>query len=62
MHKNFTLNVQRLASQSEDQCEERVLLLLGLQVDDGIFKKFPLPTNPPTNKAGSRDAIASKNY
>ena len=29
------------------------------QDNDGIFKKTL--TNPPTNKAGSRDAIASKN-
>ena len=28
-----------------------------IQVNDGIFRKF----HPPTNKAGSRDAIASKN-
>ena len=44
--------------------KQKVLLLL---VNDGIFKKVPYqptnqPTNPPTNKAGSRDAIASKNW
>ena len=38
---------------------ENVLLLLGLQINDGIFKKWP-PTDQPTNKAGSWDAIASK--
>ena len=32
-----------------------------IQVNDGIFRNDPQPTNQPTNKAGSRDAIASKN-
>ena len=35
VHKNFTLNVQRLASQSEDQCVNVMLLILMKQNNAG---------------------------
>ena len=52
------MNVQEYCCPTVVLLKEKVLLLLGLQVDDGIFKNLP---DPPTHKAGSRDAIASKN-
>ena len=62
------MNVQDYSCPTIVLLKEKVLLLLGLQVNDGIFKKWPpsnqptdQPTNQPTHKAGSRDAIASKN-
>ena len=54
------MNVQDYSCPTIVLLKEKVLLLLGLQVNDGIFKKWHWPTNQPTNKAGSRDAIASK--
>ena len=59
------MNVQDYSCPTIVLLKEKVLLLLGLQVNDGIFKEWPptnWPTNQPTNKVGSRDAIASKNY
>ena len=69
---NFTMlwnqwfmNVQDYSCPKIVLLKEKVLLLLGLQFNDGIFKKWPptdQPTNQPTHKAGSRDAIASKKW
>ena len=54
------MNVQDYSCPTIVLLKVKVLLLLSLQVNDGIFKKWP-PTNQSTNKAGSWDAIASKN-
>ena len=51
------MNVQDYSCPTIVLLKEKVLLLFGLQVNDGIFKKWP-----PTHKTGSRDAIASKNW
>jgi len=42
------MNVQDYSCPTIVLLKEKVLLLLGLQVNDGIFKKLP-PTNQPTN-------------
>ena len=57
MWNQWFMNVQAYSCPTIVLLKEKVFFKLDLQVDDGIFKKFPYL---PTNRAGSRDAIASK--